>query len=162
MLHITLSEAECSIARFIGEKRREISLRYQRDTRRDFTNNGLENDIESTAAELAVAKLLNIYPEWSPTPGKVPKFDLLWRGNRVDVKNTDREDGNLLIPFLDESLIYFLVCGKMPRKNIGGCLSGDLVPSRGRWREDLPHQPCWFVPADRLNKLKEGGSDIRG
>ena len=153
---VILSKTESVIAQVIGRRRRQISLIYDRNsTRRDFTLDGLKNDIEASAAEMAVAKYLNIYPEWSPTAGEVPKFDLLWRGFHLDVKNTDRDDGNLLIPYLDESLIYFLVCGVMPRKNIVGCLKGDLVPERGQWREDMPHQPCWFVPAHRLNQLKE-------
>jgi len=155
MTTVILSQAECEIAELIGRKRREISLMYGRDTRRDFTTDGIRNDIESSAAELAVAKHLNIYPEWSPTAGEVPRFDLRWRGMRLDVKSTSRPDGNLLIPRLDESLIYFLVCGDMPKKEIIGSLSGDLVPECGQWREDMPHGACWFVPADKLNQLRE-------
>ena len=156
MVTVTLSATECQIASMIGRRRRYISLKYNRvTTRRDFTADGIHNDIESSGAELAVAKYFNIYPEWSPTPGEVPKFDLRLRGLHLDVKNTDRNDGNLLIPYLNESLVYVLVCGVMPKKNIMGCIRGDLVPERGKWREDLPHQPCWFVLADRLNPLKE-------
>lgn len=156
MVTVMLSETECQIAEMIGRRRRQISLTYDRiSTRRDFTSNGLKNDIESSAAEMAVAKYLNIYPEWSPTPGEVPRFDLRWRDIRLDVKSTDRPDGNLLIPHLDKLVLYFLVCGLMPRKSIVGCLQGSLVPERGQWREDMPHQPCWFVPADKLNQLKE-------
>lgn len=157
MFTVTLSETECAIAEMIGRRRRQISLMYDRiSTRRDFTSDGLKNDIEASASELAVAKYFNIYPEWSPTPGEVPKFDLRLRGLRLDVKSTDRQDGTLLIPYLDKLLVYVLVCGTMPRKNIIGCLSGDLVTERGWWREDLPHAPCWYVSADNLNQLKEG------
>lgn len=155
MFTVILSPAECEIADLIGRRRREISLRNARETRREYTDNGLKNDIESSAAEMAVAKYLNIYPDWFPTEGEVPRFDLHWRDVRLDVKSTARPDGNLLIPHLDKSLIYFLVCGEMPQKSIIGCLRGDLVPERGQWREDMPHEPCWFVPAERLNQLKE-------
>jgi len=156
MFTVILSETECSIAEMIGRRRRQISLAYDRtSTRHDFTSDGIKNDIESSAAELAVAKYFNIYPEWSPTHGEVPKFDLTLHGLHLDVKSTDRLDGNLLIPFLDKSLVYVLVCGSMPKKSLIGCLRGDLVPERGRWREDLPHAPCWFVPAEKLNQIKE-------
>jgi len=162
MFTVTLSETECRIAELIGCRRRQISLMYNRiSTRRDFTSDGIKNDIESSAAELAVAKYLNIYPEWSPTPGAVPKFDLRSNGNHLDVKSTERSDGNLLIPHLDMDILYFLVCGTMPRKQIIGCLKGDLVPERGQWREDLPHQACWFVPAERLNQIKELADALR-
>lgn len=148
---VILSQTECQLAELIGRKRREISLKYDRgETRRDFTPSGINNDIESSAAEMAVAKLLNIYPEWSPTAGEVPRFDLRWSGRKVDVKSTQRANGNLLIPYLDESLIYFLVCGTMPTYKIIGCIEGDRVPYAGTWREDLGLQPCWFVPAGEL------------
>ena len=149
---VKLSQTECQLAELIGRKRREISLRYDRKvTRRDFTPSGINNDIESSAAEMAVAKLLNIYPEWSPTAGEVPRFDLRWNGRKVDVKSTQLPDGNLLIPYLDKALIYFLVRGSMPTYKIIGCIEGERVPWAGRWREDLGHIPCWFVPADKLN-----------
>jgi hypothetical protein len=155
MATVILSKAECEIAEMIGRKRREISLMHGRQTRRDFTPDGIRNEIESSAAELAVAKYLNIYPEWSPTEGEVPRFDLRLRDIRLDVKSTDRPDGNLLIPNLDKSILYFLVCGEMPVKNVIGCLKGELVPERGVWREDMPHLPCWFVPAGKMNRLGE-------
>jgi len=151
---VTLSDTECTIATIIGHRRREISTEKNRASRRDLTADGLDNDIESSAAELAVAKYYNIYPEWSPTMGAVPQFDLRLRGQRLDVKHTDRPDGNLLIPKLIDSLIYVLVCGRMPVKNIIGSLQGSLVRERGTWREDMA-LPCWFVPAIKLNLIKE-------
>ena len=154
MKTVMLSQTECQLAELIGRKRREISLKYDRkETRQDFTPSGITNDIEASAAEMAVAKLLNIYPEWSPTVGKVPRFDLRWNGHPVDVKSTQRADGNLLIPYLDESLIYFLVCGTMPTYKVMGYLEGDRVPWAGRLREDLGHIPCWFVPASQLQEV---------
>lgn len=151
MKTVVLSRTECRVAELIGRKRREISLLYDRKgTRRDFTPSGINNDIEASAAEMAVAKCLNIYPEWSPTEGEVPRFDLHWAGHPVDVKSTQRADGNLLIPYLNKSLIYVLVRGTMPTYQVIGYIEGARVPQLGEWRADMAHQPCWFVPADKL------------
>jgi len=152
---VVLSQPECQIATYVGNLRRKISLTYGReDTRRDFTSNGFRNDVEAVAAEMAVAKQLNIYPEWSPTPGHVPNFDLAWNGQKVDVKSTQRPDGNLLIPHLDGELLYVLVCGQMPHYRILGKIRGSEVPVAGRWVA-LKHTACWLVPADKLEPLRQ-------
>lgn len=152
---VTLSPPECQIASYIGRLRWEISLAYdRRETRRNFTSDGFRNDIEAVGAEMAVAKCLNVYPEWSPTPGEVPRFDLAWNGQKLDVKSTQRPDSNLLIPYLDKQLLYILVCGQMPEYRILGKIRGTEVPVAGRW-VTLEHGPCWLVPADKLEPLRQ-------
>ena len=151
---MNLSQTECRIATYVGQLRREISLSYGRSSRRDFTPDGFTNDVEAAAAEMAVAKHLNVYPEWSPTPGEVPKFDLAWNGQKIDVKSTQRPDGNLLIPELDGELLYILVCGTMPQYRILGKIRGFEVPITGRW-VTLKHTACWLVPADNLEPLRQ-------
>lgn len=154
---ITLSPAECKIADYIGRLRRAISLKYDRkDTRHNFTSHGLKNDIEAAGAELAVAKLLNVYPEWSPTPGAVPRFDLRWHGKQVDVKSTQASKGNLLIPYLDKSAVYILARGSMPGYEIAGCIDGKRVPEVGRW-EELEHHACWLVLTEYLEPVTKTG-----
>lgn len=155
MVIVTLTKVECEIAEIIGHIRRQISLERQRTTRRNFTDDGLNNDIESSAAELAVAKYLNIYPEWSPTAAAVPKFDLSWRGIKLDVKSTKRITGNLLIDDLDRTVTYILACGTRPNFTLKGYLEGERVPKLGIWRTDMPCLPCWFVSADKLNPLQK-------
>lgn len=155
MESVVLSQPECRIATYVGGLRRDISLTYDRkQTRRDFTPDGFRNDVEAVAAEIAVAKYLNVYPEWSPTPGHVPSFDLAWNGQKIDVKSTQRLDGNLLIPELDEELLYILVCGTMPQYRILGKIRGSEVPVTGRW-VILKHTACWLVPADKLEPLRQ-------
>jgi hypothetical protein len=151
---VVLSQPECRIATYVGNLRRKISLAYGHSTRQDFTSDGFRNDVEAAAAEMAVAKCLNIYPEWQPTPGTVPKFDLTWDGQRLDVKSTQRPDGNLLIPYLDKELLYVLVCGTMPQYRILGGIRGSEVPVAERW-VTLEHGPCWLVPADKLEPLRQ-------
>jgi len=103
---------------------------------------------------MAVAKYLNIYPEWQPTPGAVPRFDLTWDGQKIDVKSTQRLDGNLLIPNLAKELLYVLVCGQMPEYRVLGKIKGIAVATAGRW-VTLKHKDCWLVPADKLAPLRQ-------
>jgi len=154
MTVVILSKPECRIATYIGRLRREISVAYERKTRRDWTPDGFRNDVEAAAAEMAVAKYLNIYPEWQPTPGAVPRFDLTWNGQRLDVKSTQRQDGNLLIPYLLTHLLYVLVCGQMPQYRILGKIRGVEVPLAGRWVTMKP-KACWLIPPEKLEPLKQ-------
>ena len=149
---IKLSPVEIKIARYIGELRRIISLWNNRQTRHDFTPDGPRNDIEAVAAEMAVAKYLNVYPDWSPTKGEVPKFDLQWQGKRVDVKSTRHPNGNLLIPDLNKNLIYFLVQIQLPQFLLIGKIDGFKVNTVGEW-VDMPYRPCWVVKSDLLEGL---------
>ena len=151
-LKVSLSATEVEIARIIGGKRREISLRYERATRRDFTPSGIDNDIEAVAAEMCVAKALNIYPEWSPTKGEVPKFDLHWETRALDIKSTQYANGNLLIPNLRENCIYVLVRGKLPNYEVVGFIPGHLVKSKGQYLNQT-YIPCWTIKAEQLYPL---------
>lgn len=141
---IVLSKYECKIAEYIGKIRRDISTRNFRTTRRDWAGEGLVNDIEAAGAEIAVAKLLNIFPDLSPTEGEVPKYDLIKDNFQIDVKSTQNLNGRLLIPFLDESKIYSLVIGTMPRYQVMGFLFGQDIPSVGEWINPGKRE-CWAV-----------------
>ena len=149
---ITLSDTEMEIAGFIGAKRRSVSIKRKWSSTRDFTDSGITNDIEAVAAEMAVAKTLNIYPEWSPSDGTraVPGFDLKWNTTPLDVKSTKHLDGNLLIPKLHTDVRwYVLVRGQIPLYEIVGWIPAAQVKVRGTWTEQS-HKPCWTVEAGKL------------
>ena len=148
-MYVVLSESECAVAKMLGELRRTQDT--GRLTRRDWAGDGLKNDVESLAAELAVAKVLNVYPDFRISSDAAVQFDLRWRGWRVDVKSTQIETGNLVIDTVDSQVLYVLVRGKMPHLEVVGCIQGNKVPTVGRWRTDLPY-PCWFVDAELLVK----------
>ena len=151
-LVVILSSMEVELAGLIGAKRRSISLMHQRESRRDFTRCGIENDIEAVAAEMSVAKALNIYPEWSTTDKAVPRFDLTYRRVRIDVKSTQYLNGNLLIPKLQDNRIYVLVRGQIPKYQIVGFIHGLSVKTKGAWTNQS-HIPCWTVPANNLSDI---------
>ena|GEM_PF-6286032 len=151
---ITLSATEMEIAGFIGAKRRAASITHKWTTTRDFTDSGIGNDVEAVAAEMAVAKALNIYPEWSPSDGSkaVPSFDLKWHALIIDVKSTTYSNGNLLIPKLEPSRIYTLVRGSIPKYEIVGFIHSDAVKSTGQYTNQS-YKSCWTVKANRLNPI---------
>lgn len=140
-MRVELSSTEVQIARYIGKLRDQL-LNHQPHTR-DFTGKLKNNDIEASAGELAVAKVLNVYPEWSPAP-KAPKFDLQLNGQHIDVKTTQHEKGNLLIPNLNEDNIYVLVRGSMPNFEVVGYIPGTLVAKIGE-KTDQVYQPCYTI-----------------
>jgi hypothetical protein len=152
-MKITLSPTEVEIAHLVGRRRRDISLLYGRNnTRHDFTPSGIDNDIEAVAAEMCVAKALNVYPEWSPTEGEVPRFDLKWKDHPINVKSTQYPNGNLLIPDLLESSLYFLVRGKLPHYDIAGYIPGDQVKLKGEYLKQT-YRPCWTIKTGQLYSL---------
>lgn len=153
MARITLSPTEVEIAKVVGFRRWEIASVHARPTARDFTGDLLANDVESVAAEMAVAKALNLYPEWSPTEGEVPTFDLKHNGHKLDVKSTKHPNGNLLIPNPLDDNTYVLTRGKSPTFEIVGCMPGNMVKKVGIYTDQV-YIPCWTVPSSKLYPLE--------
>ena len=144
MNEVVLSSTECLIAKFVGNQRNRLSLRTKINMRRDIDQEDEEMNIQAVGAEMAVAKHLNVYPEFSPSEGKLPDFDMVWNGKKVDVKRNHLWDGDLLIPKLNPERFYILACGSLPKYHIIGGLLGAEVPKVGQWVE-LSKGPCWRV-----------------
>jgi hypothetical protein len=102
-----------------------------------------ENDVQSSAAELAVAKCLGRY--WTPAsedPGAIPG-DV---GASVQVRWTARHDGGLLLHHGDnDEHPFVLVTGRIPRFMIAGWLWARDGKRAEFWRDDLP-RPTFLVP----------------
>lgn len=149
---IKLSAFECKIAGYIGRARNALSLASKKNQRRDPNQGDEEMNIQAVGAELAVAKFLNLYPDLTPKVGALPQYDLTWRNRKVEVKRNHLRNGDLLIPFLNEKLIYILACGQLPGYSLIGFLSGHDVPSKGEW-VNLTYGPCWRVNPQLLSKF---------
>jgi len=149
---VSLSPAEAQIATFIGKTRNKMSLATKNNQRRDPAQDDEQMNIEAAGAELAVAKYLNVYPDLSPTRQDLPKYDLRWRGRRVEVKRNHEPNGDLLVPRLYHSLIYILACGHLPEYNLIGYIEGIDIPDAGEWA-NLTYGACWKVRPFRLEPL---------
>ena len=153
VIEITLSSAEWGIAKFIGKLRNKKSLASKINGRRDPAQEDEEMNMEAAGAELAVAKMLNVYPDLSPTSGELPKWDLRGHGARFEVKRNHLATGDLLVPKLNSELVYILVCGELPKYNVVGYLPGTSIPLVGEWAE-LTYGACWRVHPGKLKPIE--------
>jgi hypothetical protein len=157
---IILSQSECRLANYIGKVRNKLSLETKINGRRDPNQDDETMNIEAMGGELAVAKYLNIYPDLSPTRGKLPEWDLIWNGYKVQVKRNHLQNGDLLVPKCLDQLVYILVCGACPNFTIIGYLVGYSVKLLGSWVQ-LTYGPCWrvnpslLIPIERIFTQKE-------
>ena len=122
---ITLNEAEVRLARYVGKRRGEVNRAAGvSDQRIDDT---LDLDTDAFGAELALARLLNVYPDLTLSPRQGGE-DLVWGGLTVDVKQTKYPDGHLLAtPWKDAkaSRLYALVTGTLPTYTFRGFACAD-------------------------------------
>lgn len=153
MPKVKLSSSEVRIASYIGKQRNMLSSQSKPNARRDPNQNDEEMNIQATAAELAVAKYLNVYPDLSPRAGELPQFDLHMNHQLLEVKRNHLLDGDLLVPKLRQDVIYILACGEMPEFSIIGWMTGARVPECGEWAL-LLYGPCWRVRPCHLKAME--------
>jgi hypothetical protein len=121
---ITLNEMEQVLAKKVGIQRHKQNL--ANGTNSDAVAKP-ENDINGFAGELAVARVINSYPDLSIGPHR-RGYDLKMRGKRnedirIDVKTTKHNPGYLIAKKWREVTdcdMYVLVSGRMPRYQIMG------------------------------------------
>jgi len=154
MIDVILSRSEAKIAKYIGLSRNNLSLRTKINQRCDPNQMDDEMNVEAVGAELAVAKVLNVYPDLSPRVGPLPKADLRYRGKLIDVKRNHLDEGDLLVRKLCDDVYYVLVCGSIPRFRIIGYIPGDKVDVFGAW-SGLTYGPCWKVAPSKLLPIEE-------
>jgi len=154
MIEVTLSPLECRLGKYLGRVRNIMSLDTKTNARRDPAQNDEEMNIQGAGAEIAVAKLMNVFPELSPTRGELPKWDLVIHNEQFDVKRNHLPDGDLLVPNLYENIWYILACGTIPSYNIIGFLSGIDVKKNGEW-VNLTYGPCWRVRPQKLIPIED-------
>lgn len=103
-------------------------------------------DIEAAAAEMAVAKYLDVY--WADDQEPDYGGDV---GN-LGVRSTEHDTGHLLIYDRDpDDKTFVLVITKPPWfKIVGGMVAKD-AKDHDEWREETKYRvPCWAVPQDVL------------
>ena len=155
---IDLTPTECRIANHVGKLRNSLSLKSKTNLRRDPAQSDEDMNIQAVAAEIAVAKYLNVYPEISPTDGDLPRYDCRFRDYRIEVKRNHLSNGDLLVPHLDKELIYILVCGEIPMFLLIGYLPGSSISLLGKWVE-LTYGACWKVKPNLLISLANLGRE---
>lgn len=120
-MRIVLTDPEQRLARYMGQQRYALSRKAGVvDARVDPS--GAELDINAMGAELALARLLNVYPDLDPTP-RAGGHDLRWGGQTLDVKQTVRTNGHLIATTWkdqDQCDLYALLVGTLPTYDFQG------------------------------------------
>ncbi len=158
-LIVELNELEIKTSEMIGRERYERHIARSGPTR-VWTPNDLQTAINSIAAEIAVAKVLNIYPQLDANIDITPEHDLVKDGKRIDVKYTALDYGNLLIAYLHEDIQYVLAKGAPPKITLCGYIPGEIVPRVGE-KKKMPNVNklgwswAWQVRPSQLAPIKQ-------
>lgn len=157
IVNVTLNHTEAEICEELAEKR------YKNNRKENVVNLKVsdqpwkEVELDGLGAEFAVAKALNIYPDFiiSARAGGV---ELVARNHaRIDVKQTKYPDGRLLslITKKDEDIdVFVLVTGRMPKYRIvGWCFSEELLVDENI--VDLGYGPTYALTQDKLRPFSK-------
>lgn len=156
ILLIELNLAEQKLAQYLAQQRYRAGRRAGIEDRQIGPQSSYETDLQGIAAEIAVAKTLNVYPDLEV--GHTPDADLMTRdGRQLDVKATKYSTGHLLAaPWKDKGGAvdeYVLVVGKFPRYRIAGVMSRDEL-LRDERLKDLGHGRGYAATQAELHMLK--------
>lgn len=106
--------------------------------------------INAVGAEIAVAKLFNVYV---PLGDRPDSHDLVIWDEDVDVKHTNHPQGDLCLQRdSPDDMQYVLVRGQMPHYEVMGVIVGKEGKLPEYWNDRMP-SPCFTVPADKLRPL---------
>jgi hypothetical protein len=153
---VTLVPHELDLAAFVGVRRRQESLkrawpnlRTPDDTGFDRVDDLYENDIQAAAAEMALAKGLNLY--WD---GGVDTFK---RGDvgKLQCRQASREDDSLIIRQRDQDDdIQVLVIGRIPTFDLRGAMRTKYGKRDEFLRAPNGRPAAWFVPQSALGPVE--------
>jgi len=153
-LEIELNDAEQRLARFLAKQRHSAARKKGIKDKRIGKQSAELTDLEGIAAEIAVAKAMNVYPDLET--GHTPKADLVSkRGSFVDVKSTRYPNGRLLAaPWKKGDGVdqYVLVVGEFPKYRIAGVLSAKELLKDKRLK-DLGHGKGFAAEQSELKKF---------
>lgn len=158
MIEITLNKNEIYIASVIGARRNIESAgsrEFNKVKNKDF---GWHIDIEAAAAELALAKALGVYWDFSVNTYKRPDV------GGYQVRHTQVPGGKLILrPGDAPNEKYILVIGSTPLFVVAGWVWGhDAMVDEYIFRGFNGMPDCWMVPqaalmpADRIASEKDG------
>ena len=126
-MEIRLTPVEHALARQIARLRYEFNRKHNNKNHLRKPQEYEKSELDGFGAELAVAKALNVYPDLETETAQGE--DLLFHGYSIDVKQTHRERGRLLLTMEKTKLCdyYCLVIGEMPNYRIAGFASLDSI-----------------------------------
>lgn len=148
-MEITLGLRERIMAANVGQMRRLTAMRRESAHSHGATDLGWDEDIEGAAAELIVAKYLNVF--WN-LETDVGDPDI---GTNIQVRWTRRHDNSLIIrPADNPDHFYVLVTGQMPTMTIQGFIRGIEAQDPAWLRSPNMRPGAWFVPSEYLGPIE--------
>lgn len=105
-------------------------------------------EITGTLCELAVAKYLGVYPEFTVNTFKAPDV------SGLQIRGTTHPAGRLIVRPDDRDVdVFVLVIRNFNTFDIKGWVTGAKAKQVGTKEAPNNRPPCWFVPPEKLNKL---------
>jgi len=151
-LQVVLKPVQVEQAAYAGIKRRLLALYDGRPAYHGFKEaDAWGSDIESAAAELAVAVTLGLYwTPWARRPGEVPA-DV---GRNVQVRRRSQPDWDLLAQPSDPPGHYLvLVTGAIPAFDLRGWIPVNDALDPRYWGDPYHTQrPAYWIPQSHLNQ----------
>jgi hypothetical protein len=154
MDEINLSAGEVMLARLLASLRTGLNRVANVKTNKFGDADLFQHEILGVAGEIAFAKAKNLYLDLSFDPRK-GGTDFVYKGKKIDIKTTEREDGRLLVPIWktpEDSDIFVLVTGKIPTFRIRGFATASEVFAN---KTSVGHGPCYAVSQDKLHPMTE-------
>jgi hypothetical protein len=149
-MQITLGLRERIMAANVGQMRRLTAMRRESVDSHGAKDLGWDEDIEGAAAELIVAKYLNVF--WN-LETDVGDPDI---GTNIQVRWTRRHDNSLIVrPSDPADHFYVLVTGQMPTMTIQGFILGLEAQDAAWLRSPNGRAAAWFVPSEYLASIDE-------
>ncbi len=150
-MEITLDWHEYAMASEIGRLRRITALSRNSQNAHGGVNLGWTEDIEGAAAELCVAKGLNMY--WN---GGIDTFKDPDLGINIQVRWTPSHSNSLIVrPADSDEDYYILVTGQIPTMKVHGYVQGKYAKDEYWLRAPNGRPPAYFVAKDYLRPIEE-------
>ncbi len=150
-MEVRLTDFEIKIARKLGASRDQQNIDQGVPDQKVGPQDGRHININGVGAELAFCKAFNVFPDLEL--GQWPDQDAtLPCGATVDVKHTERENGQLLVRKNKAEKrcdFYVLVTGMMPAFRIRGGMRAEMLFQDERIT-DLGYGPTYAVPQSEL------------
>jgi hypothetical protein len=152
---IILNPIEQAVARYVAKHRYEYCRKVNAVATRYGTEaEAMQREIDSAGAEIAYCKMMNVYPDMDVT--KFPPYDaMLQDGTLVDVKQTDRAEGRLLVKMKERRKglpdIYAMMVGAFPEYKFAGWVKATDILKEERIDKKLPH-PAYVMEQSQLNR----------
>jgi hypothetical protein len=136
------------LAAAVEVERRSQNIEHGRSTRYGAPIDSWTPGIEGAIAEMALAKLLNVF--WSGAVGDLRARD----AGRLQVRSTSRPDGCLILHDEDaDDDIFVLAIGVAPTFKFCGWITGRSGKDKRYWRDPAGGRPAYFVPQSALQPV---------